>query len=247
MATDRKLDRDKGSDHDHDNDNEDRREGKAVAPAPAAGALTSLAALQTALNNVDTASVGGRSGLPMMQFKSRENAWSFGQRRTTPEDGSRWALNPLTFQRGYICFSNDNKVLGERLVPVSQEMPDPTTLPDKGADWQEEWAVNLKCLTGVDGGTEVVFKSTTVGGIQAINGVIDMVRDRLNGGQHGGKVAPVLHIEKGSYPHGEHGRIPIPVFVLVEWISLDGPAPAPEPEPEPAPTPAAQPRRRRVG
>src|SRR5262245_27385412 len=41
----------------------------AIAPAPAGGALASLAALGAALNSVDTASVAGRSGLPMMKFK----------------------------------------------------------------------------------------------------------------------------------------------------------------------------------
>jgi len=48
-----------------DNDNNER----AVAPAPAGGALTSLKALEMALSGVDTSSVAGRSGLPMLQFK----------------------------------------------------------------------------------------------------------------------------------------------------------------------------------
>ena len=36
-----------------------------------------------ALNAVDTASVAGRSDMPMLQFKSREGGiWMFGQQRT---------------------------------------------------------------------------------------------------------------------------------------------------------------------
>src|SRR5215510_10262960 len=100
------------SDHDHDrdsehaNDNGEKPGSKQVAPAPAGGALTSLAALQTALANVNTAAIIGRSGLPMMLFKAREGggAWGYGQRRIIPEPDSRWAINPLTFQRGYIAF-----------------------------------------------------------------------------------------------------------------------------------------------
>ena len=66
----RKPDHDNRNDHDHDaNDNGEEREDRAIAPAPAGGALASLAALGAALNSVDTASVGGRSGLPMLQFK----------------------------------------------------------------------------------------------------------------------------------------------------------------------------------
>ena len=74
---------------------------RASAPAPAGGALTSLTALGTVLNTVDTASIVGRSGMPMMQFKSDgDGTWMFGQRRTIVEDGSRWAVNPTDVQAG---------------------------------------------------------------------------------------------------------------------------------------------------
>lgn len=147
-------------------------------------------------------------------------------------------------QRGFICFSDSNKVLGERLVTVSQPKPDVTELPDKGAPWTEQLAVNLKCLDGADAGTEVIYKPTTVGGIQAIGGLIETVRDRLNDNEHGGKVAPIVHLEKDSYPHPQFGRVWTPALPIVGWMSLDGPAPAPTPESPPPPT--EQPRRRRV-
>ena len=187
-------------DHEPDNDN-------AVAPAPTGGALAALTALGTVLNAVDTASVVGRSGLPMLTFKrDGSGTWAFGQKRTIVEDGSRWAVNPLTFKRGYICFSNDNKVVGEHLLPVSQPMPEVTELADKAFEWQEQWAVNLKCIDGTDAGTEVIYKPTTVGGIQAVAGAIEEVRDRINGNQHGGKVAPIVRLEKDSYPHPQFGK-----------------------------------------
>ena len=230
-------------DHDHpDNHNHANDNGRAVAPAPAGGALASLTALGAALNAVDLASVAGRSGLPMLAFKRDGNGtWSFGQKRTVVEDGSGWAVNPLTFKRGYICFSNDNKVIGEHLLPVSQPALEVTELPDKGAEWQQQWAVNLKCIDGTDAGTEVVYKPTTVGGIQAVGGLIEAVRDRLNSNQHGGKVAPIVRLEKDSYQHGQFGRVWTPRMSVVDWMSLNGPAPAPT-----SPPPAEQPRRRRV-
>jgi hypothetical protein len=150
-----KIKPDHDVDHDsHDNDND----ALAAAVAPARGALVSLTALGTALNAVDTASVIGRSGMPMLQFKRDGNGtWAFGQKRTVVEDGSRWAVNPMTFKRGYICFGDGNKVIGERLVSISQEMPNSAELPDKGAPWNEQWAVNLKCLDGTDAGVEVIY------------------------------------------------------------------------------------------
>ena len=226
--------------YEHDNDNL-----RAVVPASTGGALTSLQALATALSNVDTSSIAGRSGLPMLQFKRDGNGtWSYGQRRTVAENGSRWAINPLTFKWGFICFSDSNKVLGERLVPVSQSKPEITELPDKGFPWTEQLAVNMKCLDGADAGIEVIYKPTTVGGIQAIAGLIEEVRDRLNGSEHGGKVAPIVHLEKDSYPHQQFGRVWTPLLLIVDWMPLAGPAPAPTPA---SPPPAEQPRRRRVG
>src|SRR5262249_34972614 len=140
MSNDHDHDRDR--DHANDNGEHERPGSKQVAPAPAGGALTSIAALQTALANVNTAAIIGRTGLPMLLFKSREDSgtWGFGQKRTIPEPGSRWAVNPLTFKYGFICFGDNNKVLGERLVPISQPKPVITELPDMGFPWQEEWA-----------------------------------------------------------------------------------------------------------
>jgi hypothetical protein len=242
MSNDHDQDRD--SDHANDNGEHERPGGKQVASAPAGGALTSLAALQTALANVNTAAIIGRSGLPMMLFKREgSGTWGYGQTRTVPEANSRWALNPLTFLYGHICFGDNNKVLGERLVPISQPKPMITELPDMGFPWQEEWAVNMKCLGGADAGVEVVFKATTDGGIKAVVLMVALVRDRINGGQHDGKIVPIVLLEKDSYQHSQYGKVWFPVLNTVDWMSLDGPAPAPEPAPQSS---IEQPRRRRV-
>jgi hypothetical protein len=229
-------------DHDVDHDNHDN-DNDPLAITPAGGALASLTALGTVLNAVDTASVIGHSGLPMLQFKRDGNGtWTFGQKRIVVEDGSRWAVNPTSFKRGFICFGDGNKVLGERLVSVSQEMPNPAELPDKGAPWQQQWAVNLKCLDGTDAGTEVIYKPTTVGGIQAVAGLIEAIRDRLNSNQHDGKVSPIVLLEKDSYPHAQFGKVWTPTLTVVDWMLLSGPPPVPASSP-----PTEQPRRRRVG
>ena len=147
----------------------------------------------------------------------------------------------MTFKYGYICF-NGNKVVDERLVPVSQPKPVITELPDTGFPWQEEWAVNLKCISGADAGAEVILKANTDGGIKAIVLMVDLVRDRLNSGQHDDKIAPIVLLEKDSYPHPKYGKVWFPVLNTVDWMSLDGPAPTPAPEPPPV----EQPRRQRV-
>jgi len=115
-------------------------------------------------------------------------------------------------------------------------------MQDVGFPWQEEWAVNLKCLDGADAGVEVTFKATTRGQIQAVVLLVDLVRDRLNSAQHDGKIAPIVLLEKDSYPHSQFGKVWFPVLNTIDWMPLDGPAPTPTPEPPPV----EQPRRRRV-
>jgi len=235
-------DQDRNRDHANDNGEHERPGGKQVASAPAGGALASIASLAAALANVP---IGiGRTGLPMMLFKSREDGgtWGFGQRRTIPEEGSRWAVNPLTIQWGCISFGDGNKVVGERLVPITQPKPLIADMPDTTFPWQEEWSVNMKCLDGADAGVEVIFKATTDGAIKAIVLLVDELRNRLNGNQHDGKIVPIVLLEKDGYQHPKHGPTAIPVLTIVDWMSLDGPAPAPAPEPPPV----EQPRRRRV-
>jgi hypothetical protein len=229
-------------DPDHDDYANDNEHGRPIAPAPSEGALVALAALGKTLNAVDTTSVIGGGGMPMLSFK-REGTWMFGQKRTIVEEGSRWAVNPLTFKWGFICFDGANKVIGERLVPVSQPKPEVAELPDKGFTWHEQWAVALKCIDGTDAGTETVYKPTTNGGLQAIAGLIEAVRDRLNGGEHDGKVVPIVQLRKDSYQKPPYGRIWKPLLPVTGWMHLGGPAPAPTPA---SPPPAEQPRRRRV-
>jgi len=239
-------DHDPEDDHDHE-----EAGGGAVMPAPAAGALVSLAALETALRAIDPSSRLNRSGKPMLLFKSRENGlWAYGQTKTIPEDGSHWAFNPVSVHRGYIAFKSGegSSVLGEKLVSAGEAMPDITKLPDVGAPWVEEWTIDVKCVNGIDAGVELTFKTTTDGGIKAIAGLVQAVLDRLAGGQHDGKVVPIVTLGKDSYPHSKHGRIWYPVLTIVDWMPMSGPAPTPAPTPTPtpaAPTPS-EPRRRRV-
>jgi hypothetical protein len=150
----------------------------------------------------------------------------------------------LTIQWGCISFGDGNKVIGERLVPISQPKPLIADMPDTGFPWQEEWSVNMKCLDGADAGVEVIFKATTDGAIKAIVLLVDELRNRLNGNQHDGKIVPIVLLEKDGYQHPKHGPTAIPVLAIISWMSLDGPTPTSTPV-EPTP-PVTQPRRRRV-
>jgi hypothetical protein len=251
--TDRYQDQDHDVDRDRDHD-ETKGGDKAVAPATPKGvalASTSHAALATSLSNVARSATAGLSSKPILSFRSREEGiWTIGQRRIVVEDGTRAAVNLASLRHGWICFSADNKVLGEYLVPASQPKPLVTELPDYGFPWQEQLAVDVKFIDGADAGTEATYKPTTAGGLAALLGLIEATVNRIHGGQHDGETVPVVRLGRDSYPHQKHGRIWVPLLTITGWMSPEGPAPACAPPPPPRPpapaTPAAeQPRRRR--
>ena len=96
---------------------------------------------------------------------------------------------------------------------------------------------------GADAGVDVSFKPTTVGGIAAIAGLIEAVRDRLNsGGQQDRKILPVVQLRKDSYSHGQYGKVWTPVMVVMDWMSEDSPGPEAKPAPASPPPPRARSR-----
>ena len=101
------------NDNDHDNDSDHG----AVATAPSGGAIAALAKLGEMLNSTALTSISGYSGRPMLMFKAHENTYSFGLAPTIPEEDSLWAVNPLSFQHGFVCFNDNNK----RAVPCAYQ------------------------------------------------------------------------------------------------------------------------------
>jgi hypothetical protein len=147
----------------------------------------------------------------MLSFKRDGNGtWMYSQKRTGVEEGSRWGVNPLSFRYGYICFGDGNKVLGERLVSVSQPMPDVTELPTRdflgcrsGASTSSASAAGTRASRRVS--------PTTVGGAQSAAGLIETVRDRLNGASTTALPSPIVLLKKDTPAPAVRPRTPLEI------------------------------------
>jgi len=205
--------------------------------------LPSVKSLATALRTIET-DVGGVGTVILKMDKTGH--WVFGAEQTEIEDDSSWAVNPFSFVHGYIAWG-DGEVLAEKMVSVSQPLPELEAAPPgakKG--WETQVGMSIKCLSGEDKGMEARYTTTSVGGKKAVQALAVAIATQVEKEQD--KPVPVVELGKEHYTHKSYGRIFTPVFQVLEWVGMDGDAQAEEAPAIEAPVAEAAPaRRRRTG
>jgi hypothetical protein len=198
-------------------------------------AVTSLSSALRSLENDVTP-----AGVAILKM-DKTGHWVYGADQTEIEDDSLWAVNPFSFVHGFIAWG-DGEVLGEKMVSVSQPLPDLDGAPPAAKrGWETQVGLSLKCITGEDKGLEARFSTTSVGGKRAVQALAVAIANQVEADQS--KPVPVIVLRKEHYQHKSYGRIYTPVFDIVEWVGMDAEAEAAE-APE-ADAPAESTRRRR--
>jgi hypothetical protein len=207
--------------------------------------LPSVKSLATALRTIET-DVGGAGTVIIKMDKTGH--WVFGADQTEIESDSTWAVNPFSFVHGYIAWG-DGEVLAEKMVSVSQPLPELEAAPPgakKG--WETQVGMSIKCLDGEDKGMEARYTTTSVGGKKGVQALAVAIATQVEKDQS--KPVPVVELGKEHYTHKSYGRIFTPVFKVLEWVSMDVEAQAEEAPKEieaPVEAEAAPARRRRSG
>jgi hypothetical protein len=189
---------------------------------------------------------GGKALLRLL----RDGIFVHGQANLEIEPNSRWAVNILSLAHGYSCWietgpGQKNKLAGEVMVSIGDPKP-AQPAPIEGQAWAEQRSFELKCLDGADAHQEVLYKTTSVGGMRAVDGVLAAIQSQLvTDPEH---PCPVIVMTSESYPHTKYGKIYNPIFTIVGWCDMNGnmagpgkpaldsptgAAAAPEPAPEP--------------
>jgi hypothetical protein len=202
--------------------------------------LPSVQSLATALRTIET-DVGGAGTVIIKMDKTGH--WVFGADQTEIEDDATWAVNPFSFVHGYIAWG-DGEVLAEKMVSVSQPLPELEAAPPgakKG--WETQVGMSIKCLSGADVGMEARYTTTSVGGKKGVQALAVAIATQVEKDQD--KPVPVVELGKEHYTHKSYGRIFTPLFKVIEWVGMDGEAKAEEAPAIEAPTAEAAPARRR--
>lgn len=201
--------------------------------------LPAVTSLSTALRSI-AAEVGPVGSVILKMDKTGH--WVFGADQTEIEDDSLWAVNPFSFIHGFIAWG-DGEVLGEKMVPVAEPLPEVGPAPAAAKrGWETQVGMSLKCIKGEDAGLEVRYNVTSVGGKRAVQELAVAIAAQVDADQS--KPVPVVKLKKEHYQHKSYGRIYTPVFEVVEFVSMDA-TPEVEPEAE-APSEPASGRRRRA-
>ena len=202
--------------------------------------LPSVASLSTALRALEKDV--GPSGVVILKM-DKTGHWVFGADQTEIEDGSTWAVNPFSFVHGYIAWG-DGEVLGEKMVPVTQPLPELDAAPPSAKKgWESQVGMSLKCLTGDDQGMEARYTTTSVGGKRSVQTLALAIAAQVEKDQS--KPVPVVRLKKDHYTHKSYGKIFTPVFEVVEWASMDGKTEEVDAPKEANPAAEDAPRRRR--
>jgi hypothetical protein len=202
--------------------------------------LPAVSTLSTALRALETAA--GPAGSVIIKM-DKTGHWVFGADQTDVEEDSTWAVNPFSFIHGFIAWG-DGEVLGEKMVSVSEPLPEMEAAPPNAKrGWESQIGMSLKCVSGEDKGMEARYTVTSVGGKKAVQALAVAIAEQVEKDQS--KPVPVVRLKKDHYTHKSYGRIYTPVFEVVEFVSMDGKAD--EAEAEEAPAAEAAPARRRRG
>jgi len=199
--------------------------------------LPTVASLSTALRALEQdVSPAGVAILKM----DKTGHWVYGADQTEIEDDSTWAVNPFSFVHGFIAWG-DGEVLGEKMVSVSQPLPELEGAPSAAKrGWETQVGLSLKCLTGEDKGLEVRFSTTSVGGKRSVQALAVAIASQVDKDQN--NPVPVIYLKKEHYQHKSYGKIYTPVFEIVEWVGMSADA-SPEVAEEEAPAETSRRRR----
>ncbi len=203
--------------------------------------------LAKSLNNaaVSMPAVGGDKQYLKMLTKGRDaGTWVFGQEETEIEEGSLWAINPMSIKQGYVAWDTHagGAPVQEIMVPINRALPAKESLPvlppgtpSKKApnvpvdlEYADQRSFDAVCISGADEGVVVEYKQSSAGAMKLFSKLINALLDQVSKGD---AIVAVGKWGFSSYDHKTYGEIYNPEFEIVEWRTVEDTSPAETLEP----------------
>ncbi len=163
------------------------------------------------------------SGKPFLRMM-KSGDWVFGQNNEEVQTGSWWVVNIMSLAHGFCCWvdtGNKNELKGEVMDTMTRAKP-AKPAPIDGTPFAEQRAFDLKCINGDDAGTEVQYKTASLGGMKAVDELLAAIQKRLAQPDGRAYPCPVLELGDEYYDHTKYGRIYTPVLTIAGWANMNG-------------------------
>jgi hypothetical protein len=180
---------------------------------------------------------------------AKDGTWVYGADETEVSSDSVFVIDPSSYAQGYIAW-DDGELVDEVMAVAGQT---PVTMGDlpplsAGLKWDAQVAFALLGIEGPQEGVQMLYKSSSKGGKDAIAELLAKIIERGKSGE--ADLCPVVVLEQSSYKHKKYGKIYTPILSVDEWMDMVTPDTSAEPvaaiaEPEPEPEPAPEPKRKR--
>jgi hypothetical protein len=203
-----------------------------TAPNPFAGiAMPDPEKIQRARAKTRAASgvvSGGGLEYPLLKF-SLSGDWELGQEGVKVDASyGNWAVLPASISFGFICWKGGKPVDEQMMSWIALADNDPideANLADHGPypgnrdGWVPQATVRLANVK--DPSVVADFKTTSLGGRQAIDGLVEALSERMMSNPD--FAVPVIELGGSSYFNNNYGKdISVPKLIVVDWGNAEG-------------------------
>ena len=171
------------------------------------------------LTNVKDAVSSVQSGMPILKMNGKTGIWTYGVERIAVEEGQLWAIDPYSFEHGYVCWDNAEPI-GEIMRKADEPLPNEDELPDYGKRWDLQNTVIMKCMSGEETGMVCINKGSSLGHAKMIRELTSQIITQIGTGSEA--IYPIVNLDYDSYVNRKQGaEIFNPIMEIVDWKTYD--------------------------
>jgi hypothetical protein len=176
-----------------------------------------IQSLITSLEVAQTATPSASSGDFQYLNLTKQGEWLYGADELEVSDDSAFVIDPSSYAQGYVAWSKDNDLLGEEMATAGQPPVLLSTL-DNTLPWKAQVGFALKGIEGAEDGEQLLFKTSSQGGKEAISALLAKIIAKAKAGESA--YCPVVLLDSSNYKHKKWGKIFKPVLTVDEWVEV---------------------------